>query len=95
MNPFLLSPRPGSQLCPLFLRPGGGHKGKRNKRFCSLLLRAGGGHEGERNNGAGGVGKGSKGLTVVECPGFNGISLDWLWGAWQWSVRLTVSPWLW
>ena len=51
------------------LRPGGGHKGKRNKRFCSLLLRAGGGHEGERNNGAGGVEKGSKGLTVVECPG--------------------------
>ena len=69
MNPFLLSPRPGSQLCPLFLCPGGGHKGKRNKKFCSLLLRAGGGHKGKRNNGAGGVEKGSKGLTVVECPG--------------------------
>ena len=55
MNPFLLSPRPGSQLCPLFLRPGGGHKGKRNKKFCSLLLRAGGGYRDERNNGAGGV----------------------------------------
>ena len=55
MNPFLLSPRSGSQLCPLFLSPGGGHKGKRNKKFCSLLLRAGGGYRGERNNGAGGV----------------------------------------
>ena len=82
-----MNPRPGSQLCPVFLRPGGGHRGKRNKRFCSLLLRAGGGHEGERNNGAGGVEKGSKGLTVVEyllglavgslaveCP-VNGVSL--------------------
>ena len=56
MNPFLLSPRPGSELCPLFLRPGGGHKGKRNKELCSLFLRPGGGHKGERNNdGAGGV----------------------------------------
>ena len=66
MNPFLLSPRPGSELCPLFLRPGGGHKGKRNKELCSLFLRPGGGHKGERNNdGAGGVEKGSKGLTLV------------------------------
>ena len=65
MNPFLLSPRSGSQLYLLF----GGHKGKRNKKFCSLLLRAGGGYRDERNNGAGGVEKGSKGLTVVECPG--------------------------
>ena len=65
MNPFLLSPRSGSQLCPLSLGPGGGHKGKRNKKLCSLLLRAGGGHKGERNNGAGGVEKGSKGLTLV------------------------------
>ena len=62
----LLSPRPGSELCPLFLRPGGGHKGKRNKELCSLFLRPGGGHKGERNNdGAGGVEKGSKGLTLV------------------------------
>ena len=81
MNPFLLSPRPGSELCPLPLRPGGGHKGKRNKELCSLFLRPGSGHKGERNNdGAGGVEKGSKGLTLmnfellrfvleVECPG--------------------------
>ena len=47
MNPFLLSPRPGSELCSLLLRPGGGHKGERN------------------NDGAGGVEKGSKGLTLV------------------------------
>ena len=66
MNPFLLSPRPGSELCPLFLRPGGGHKGKRNKELCSLFLRPGGGHKGERNNdGAGGVEKGPEGLTLL------------------------------
>ena len=66
MNPFLLSPRSRSQLCPLSLGPGGGHKGKRNKELCSLLLRPGGGHKGERNNdGAGGVDKGSKGPTLM------------------------------
>ena len=64
MNPFLLSPRPGSQLCPLFLCPGGGHKGKRNKKFCSLLLRAGGGYRDERNNGAGGVPLAVRGDTM-------------------------------
>ena len=95
MNPFLLSPRPGSQLCPLFLRPGGGHKGKRNKRFCFPLPRAGGWCEGERNNGAGEVGEGVQRTDSGRVSGFNGVSLDWLWRAWQWSVRLTVSPWLW
>ena len=45
--PVLLSPRPGSELCPLFLGPGGGHKGERN------------------NDGAGGVEKGSKELTLL------------------------------
>ena len=95
MNPFLLSPRPGSQLCPLFLRPGGGHKGKRNKRFCFPLPRAGGWCEGERNNGAGEVGEGVQRTDGGRVSGFNGVSLDWLWRAWQWSVRLTVSPWLW
>ena len=94
MNPFLLSPRSGSQLCPLSLGPGGGHKGKRNKKFCSLLLRAGGGYRDERNNGAGGVEKGVQRTDSGGVSGFNGISLDWLWRAWQWSVRLTVSPWL-
>ena len=38
MNPFLLSPRSGSQSYLHFLIPGGGHKGKRNKKFCSLSL---------------------------------------------------------
>ena len=55
MNPFLLSPRSGSQSYLHFLSPGGGHKGKRNKKFCSLSLRADGGYRDEGNNGAGGV----------------------------------------
>ena len=47
--PFFIS-QAGSELCPFYPRPGGGHKCKRNKEFCSLLLCPGGWYKGERNN---------------------------------------------
>ena len=50
MSSRSLSPRPGSELCPFYPRPGGGHKCKRNKESCSLLLCPGGWYKGERNN---------------------------------------------
>ena len=64
MNPFLLSPMSGLQSYLHFSSPGGGHKGKRNKKFCSLLLRAGGGYRDERNNGGGGVPLAVRGDTM-------------------------------
>ena len=55
MNPFLLSPRSGSESYLHFLSSGSGRKDKRDKKFCSLSPRADCRYRDEGDNGAGGV----------------------------------------
>ena len=76
-----------------FLRSGG-HKSRGTRDFALLYL-VPGWCECKGSNGAGEAGEGFQRADGGRVSGFNGVSLGWLWGAWSWSVRLAVSPWLW
>ena len=73
MSPFLLFPRPGSRLIPLFFVPKVVIKVKVTRGFVFPYLVP---------------------VVGVNARGTTELGKLWLWRAWQWSVRLTVSPWL-
>ena len=69
MSPFLLFPRPGSQLCPLFFVPVVVIKVKGTRDFVFPYLVPVVGMKAKGTTELGKLERGSKGLIVVECPG--------------------------